>query len=255
MALVAAFVAAPAPLAATSTTQFADQHEIAAALREGFVEYWASGARELSPGLQAVVDYWLRYHVAKAVFAAALLVVLVALSVAVWKAFLRAERTGRRSALASAGVGLTMLAVLSLATVMANVQGAAAPFASLLSMLPVGTQDAGLAGPLDEVRHGLSEANARPAALDVMVDDFAAYHAVLAVIATVVTMGLVAASVVLWRRGRQAALADRRTGRLLRSFGAFCAFLVLGEGVVAVANTATAAHPAPALLDFFAGGW
>src|SRR6185295_15066159 len=103
--------------------------------------------------LERVVDYWFRYHVAKAVIATILLIVLVALGVLLWKAFLRAGGlgAGRRVALASAGVLVTMLAVFSLAMVMANIQGAVAPFASLLPMLTDGPTDGELAGTLDQV--------------------------------------------------------------------------------------------------------
>ena len=73
----------------------------------------------------------------KAVTAALLLIVLIALGVLLWKAFLRADGVGvgKRTAHASAGALVTMLALFSLAIAMANIQGAAAPFASLLPML------------------------------------------------------------------------------------------------------------------------
>ena len=39
-------------------------------VRAAFVEYWSSGVQAFSPSLESAVDYWLRYHVAKAVIAA-----------------------------------------------------------------------------------------------------------------------------------------------------------------------------------------
>jgi hypothetical protein len=87
--------------------------------------------------LQTVVGVLVPLPPAKAVIAAILLIVL---GVLLWKAFLSAAGlgAGKRSALASAGVLVMMPALFSLVVVMANVQGAAAPFASLLPMLADG---------------------------------------------------------------------------------------------------------------------
>src|SRR2546428_13970438 len=92
VALVTAFVFAPGPLAASmSGGGFADQRQLTDSLSASFVGYWSSGDRSFSPGLGRVVDYWLHYHVVKALIAAALLAVLISLGVLLWKAFLRAD--------------------------------------------------------------------------------------------------------------------------------------------------------------------
>ncbi|MGW4472783.1 hypothetical protein ACWENQ_24240 [Nonomuraea sp. NPDC004354] len=260
MALAAAFVIAPRTLAASGAGGgFADQRSLIEALREAFVGYWGSGDRGFSPGLQSVVDYWFRYHVAKAAIAAILLIVLVVLGVRLWKAFLRAGGlgAGRRSALASAGSVVAMLALFSLVMVMANVQGAVAPFASLLPMLVVGKADGELADTLDQVKQrladSLSAGGQTPPTLEVMISDFGLYHVAMVVIAAIVAIVLIGMSVVSWitRTGS----SDRRTRRVLGSFGVLSALLSLPMIVVAVANTTTSADPAPALLDFFKGGW
>src|SRR5689334_4704235 len=68
--LSAAFVVAPAWLASDgSVGGFAGQPQLVEALRRSFADYWESGDRALSPGLQRLADYWLRYHVAKGVIA------------------------------------------------------------------------------------------------------------------------------------------------------------------------------------------
>jgi len=240
---------------------FVDKRHLIEALREAFVEYWRSGDRDFSPDLERVVEYWFRYHVAKAVIAAILLIVLVALGVLLWKAFLRAGGfwVGKRVALASAGVVVTMLALFSLATVMANVEGAVAPFASLLPMLADGATDGELADTLTQVRQRLADSlNAggpTPPAIGVMISDFSRYHVALAVVAAIVAVVLIGISVVLWRRFARTGSSDRRTRRVLGSFGALSALLSLVVIVVVVANTTTAADPAPALLAFFDGGW
>lgn len=105
VALAAAFVVAPRMLAGIGGGGFAGRRSLVKALRKSLIGYWNSGDRDLSPDLQRVVDYWLRYHLAKAAIAAILLVVLFALGVLIWKAFLTVGGlgTGARAVLVSAG--------------------------------------------------------------------------------------------------------------------------------------------------------
>ncbi|MEZ0094505.1 hypothetical protein [Streptacidiphilus sp. EB129] len=262
VALVPAFIVAPGPWAASmSGGGFGDQRVLVDGLSTSFVDYWSSGDRNFPPGLERVVDYWLQFHVVKAVIAATLLTVLTTLGVLLWKAFLRAGgiRAGGRAALASAGVVVTALALFSLTAVMANIQGATAPFSSLLSMLPMHAPHGELADTLDQVRRRLADypnsGDRTPPAVEVMVSDFSRYHAVIAVAATMVAAVLLGMSVVSWRRFASTAASDRRTRRVFRLFGLLSALLASAVIVVAVANLTTAADPAPALLAFFHGGW
>ncbi|MEV6554509.1 hypothetical protein AB0M22_02225 [Nocardia sp. NPDC051756] len=260
--LATAFVLAPRTLAARGPGGgFADEGALRDALRVAFVEYWSAGTRDFPPSLARVVDYWFRYHVAKAVIAAVLLIVLVALGVRLWQAFLRAERlgVGRRAALGVTGGLVTMAALGSIVLVMANIQGAVAPFASLLPMLTSGAADSALSPALEQIRQQLTDslnAGGRTSPiLDLMISDFARYHAAMAVIAAIVAITLLGLSVVCWRRFAGTGSADRRTRRLFASFGVLAAVLLLAILVVAVANTGTAANPAPAFAAFFDGGW
>lgn len=258
--LTAAFVVAPRPVANFGPGGFAGRGDLVEALREAFLGYWSSGDRALSPGLDGVVDYWFRYHLAKAAIAAILLIVFAALGVRVWKAYLKADGPGpgSRALLVPAGVLITVLAVFSLVTVMANLQGAAAPFASLLPMLTAGATGARLTGTLDQIRSQLAGspgANAHSPALEAMISDFARYHVAMAVIAATVAAVLLGIGAMLAKRFTGTTRADRRTRRLLGSLGALSALLALAMIAVAVANTTTAADPAPALLAFFEGTW
>lgn len=269
--LVAAFVFAPRPLAGSMAGRdFGDQRHLTDSLSRAFVGYWGSGDRTYSPDLAKIIDYWRYYHVVKAVAATVLLIVLVALGVRLWQAFLRAGEgsgaksggaggAGSRRALAAAGVAVTALALFTVALVMANVQGAIAPFSSLMSMLPVHTSHGALAGTLDQVRQRLADyphsGAGTPPALKVMVDDFSRYHAVIAVAASLVAVVLAGLSVAAWKRFAGTAAADRRTRRLFRWFGLGSAVLAAAVVVVAVANAMTTADAAPALLAFFKGGW
>ncbi|MFC0003839.1 hypothetical protein [Micromonospora siamensis] len=261
-ALTAAFVLAPPGLAAgDSGGELGDSGHLVGALRAAFVDYWRSGDRAFPPNLQRVVDYWFRYHLVKAMIAAALLVVLVTLGVLVWKAFLRAgDRPMRaRAALASAGVLVTVFATTATAAVMANVQGALAPFASLLPMLTDGPADGELADTLAQVRRQLadpssSEVRNRPA-VEAMISHFAHYHSVMAVVAATVAVVLAGVGVVLWSRRAAVDPSARRTRRVLGSYGVASGLLCLAVIAVVVANATTAADPVPALRAFFAGGW
>lgn len=77
----------------------------------------------------------------------------------------------------------------------------------------------------------------------------------MAVIAAIVAITLLVLSVVCWRRFAGTNPAAWRPRRLFASFGTLTVLLALAILVVAVANTGTAANPAPALAAFLDGGW
>jgi hypothetical protein len=187
--------------------------------------------------------------------------VSIALAVLLWRAFLGADGLGAggRAVVASGGVLATILAVLSLLTTMANIQGASAPFASLLPLLAVGASAGDLRETLDQVRPLLAGSpgagRPSPPALEVMIGDFARYHAVMAVVAAVVALALLGLTLTWWRRFARARTADRRRGFVVGSLGVLSGVMSLIVIVLAMANATTAADPAPALLAFFDGGW
>ncbi|MFJ9348376.1 hypothetical protein [Streptomyces sp. NPDC101237] len=256
--LGAAFVLAPARLAGIGTRSgpYA-RRALVDGLIPAFVSYWESGDRRVPADLQRLVDYWCRFHVVKGVLSAALLIVLVALAVRWWRAFLRpGRRAGGGVAVAAAFV--SVLALVSLAALMANVQGATAPFSSLTSVLPLGEPHGRLADAVGQIEQGLAHhpgAGGRNAVvLDAMVDDFGRYHAVLAVLASVVAVALAVLGVAAWRRFAAADRSEVRMRRTMGWFGVLSVLLALMVAVVAVANAGTAADPAPALLGFYQGG-
>ncbi|MFC6156756.1 hypothetical protein [Kribbella jiaozuonensis] len=255
-ALLVAFVLAPAALASTrATTALGSESNLIATFRTAFVSYWHTGNADFGAELRPVVDYWFRYHVAKALLAAALLAVLIALGVLSWQAFLRTSGL-RAAALAASGVLSTALAVVSLAAVMANIHGMAAPFGSLLPML-FGKPNAS-AGPLPDtlaqIRQHLADGQNSPA-LDVIRSDYVKFHAVMAIEGTLVVLVLVLLSVLLWRGFTRTDRSERRPRRLLAAYGVFTPLLALTLAVIVFANATTAAHPLPGLESFFAGGW
>jgi hypothetical protein len=255
-----AFVLAPPWLAASDPAgDPTNQSQLVAAFRAGVVGYWRSGDSAYPPQLQRVVDYWFRFHLMKGGIAALLLIVFVALAVLLWRTYLRSDGlgSGGRAALVTAGLAVPPLALGALAVVMANLQGALTPFASLLPLLMGGPPDAGLAGPLAQARQQLAGSHRTggytPPALDAMVSEFGRYHLVMAVISAVVVVALLGLSVVFWRGFARAGSADPRTRRALGGFGAFSALSALIVLVVFVANAGTAMDPAPALLGLFNG--
>jgi hypothetical protein len=260
-ALVAAFVVVPPLVAGGPGGGFADERHLTDAVRAAFVGYWRSGRREFSPDLDRIVDYWFHFHVVKAAISAILLIALVALGVLLWKAFLRGGGlgTGKGAAHAASGVLVTILALVSLAALMANVQGAAAPFASLFPMLTDGAPDAELAATLEQARQLLAAApgagGRTPPALGALISGFSWYHAAMAVIASIVAVVLIGTSVLLWKRFAATASSDRRTRRVLGSFGVVAVLLSLATIVLVVANATTAADRGPALLALLEGGW
>jgi hypothetical protein len=93
--LVVAFVVVPPRLAASGpAADLADHGRFLTAVRVAVVEYWQSGVRDHPPALQRVLDYWVRFHLVKGGIAALLLIAFGALSVVLWRTFLRAEGLG-----------------------------------------------------------------------------------------------------------------------------------------------------------------
>jgi hypothetical protein len=137
---------------------------------------------------------------------------------------------------------------------MANIQGAVAPFASLLPMLP-GSPSGPLADTVTQITQRLAGPAAVPPPLDVMIDDFARYHAVMAVIAAVVAIVFISVSVLSWKAFAATARTGTRARRLFASLGVVSALIVTASILLVVANATVAADPEPALLAFFQGGW
>lgn len=258
VALVPAFVFAPPMLAANgSEGGLSDQRKLISAVNGAFIEYWRSGDRPFTPGMQRLVDYWSRFHVAKAAISAILLIVLIALCVLLWKAFLRAGGlgTGKGAAFASSGVLVAILAVLSVAALVANIQGAVAPFTSVLTLLPVGTSHGRLGDTFEQVRQRLAEyrstGHQTSPALQMMIDDNVRYHVAVVVMAPILALVLIGTSVLLWKRF--AGSSDRRTRRTLASFGIALSLFSLLFAALAVVNATVAEKPALALVNFFNG--
>ncbi|MER5712956.1 tat (twin-arginine translocation) pathway signal sequence [Streptomyces sp. NPDC042898] len=251
-ALLAAFFVVPNSLA----HQGVDTGNIRAAFRSGMVGYWESGSQDFPRQLEAAVAFWFRFHLVKAGVSALLLAATVALGVVLRRQWRRAavDRPGR-VLLVPPALLVALLGPFALVGLVANVQGATAPFASLLPLLTNGGADGELATTLAQIRQQLADypAGAHAPALTAMVSDLALYHAVLAAMAALVTVALAAIAVVQWRQHR--ATSDGRSRRAMK-LGITVSVLLSGVVfVVALANTTTATHSAEALAGLFNGGW
>ena len=257
-----AFVFAPAYLAGGHYGGYGDNTRLVQSMRNAFIDYSGSGSAVLPDSLRTVVDYWARYHVAKAVIAALALLVLCSACRRLWVSYQGrssqgrlAEGRGRTVGYVVAGVAASLGTVSAAALLMANIQGAIAPLSSAVSLLPA-QRDSSLAGAIDAVRHGIATPGASPVA-DHLVADFARYHVVVAVLSAVFVAILGVLAVRLWR-GRRA--ASNGIGALsystLPATATAAATLTVAAAVLVlcVANISSALEPARALSLFFAGG-
>lgn len=253
-ALAVAVVVLPFRLAAVGLGGgFADVTALGDAVTSGFVDFWSAGAADLPADLAKAVDFWARFHVVKAILAAALLVTLVALGPRVLASSARARSVPQRLLAALVVLLHAAVAVLALLVVVANIQGAVAPLSSVLGLMAVTGSDPELAASTAEVRHALA-AGEHPPALGTLLADFTTYHVVMAWLGGAVTVGLVVTAVLLWRRRTRVPRTDRRLRRLVLALAGAVLVLAGFFGVVTAANISTAARPAPALLGFFQGG-
>jgi len=255
VALAAAFVLLPRPLASVlSGHSYGDEQHLAGQVTAAFVQYWSVGQRALTPELAQLVAYWRWFHVVKAVSAIGLLAVLVVLATHLWKAY---ARTGPHASVwpaATGGVVGAALSVVAFALALANVQGALAPFSSLTSMLPIGSADGALETTVGQVKEELAHyPSGSSGALEMMVDDLARYHVVVAVVSASVAVVLIVLTISSWRTSARTARADRRTRPLFASLGVAAVLVTALVVVLAVANATSAAHSPTALLNFFDG--
>ncbi|TQM55203.1 hypothetical protein [Humibacillus xanthopallidus] len=252
--LAVAVVVLPFRLAAVGPGGgFADVTALGDAVTSGFVDFWSAGATDLPTDLAKAVDFWARFHVVKAILAAALLVTLVSLGPRVLASSVRARSVPQRLLAALVVLLHVSVAVLALLVVVANIQGAVAPLSSVVGLMTVTGPDPELAASTAEVRHALA-AGEHPPALGRLLADFTTYHVVMAWLGGLVTVGLVVTAVLLWRRRARVARTDRRLRRLVLALAGGVLVLAGFFGVITAANISTAARPAPALLGFFHGG-
>lgn len=238
------------PAALLTWCGIAGEPSIVAAAEAAFVRadlaHRVTGSRALSE----LTQLWGGFHLLKAAIAGVVVLSLAALSSHVRCRGEAAGPRGRRRAVATAYGAVILWQLGALTLLLANVQGALAPFASATSLLPTRGGESALVGVLDSLRQSVAAdplATAGGIASELLAD-FALYHAVFAVMAAVAGLSLSAlalrAFVGRWPLREPA--RSHQGGWLLRTtlHGASGSLFLL----LSLANFSTWMTPVPALL-------
>ena len=256
LALVAAFVLLPRPVATVlSGRGYGGEQRLVDRVSSAFVDYWRAGRGPLTPDLLQVVDYWRWYHLVKATTAMGLLVLLIVIAARLRTRFAPTAGvgTGRRPSVAGAVVA-TGLSPFAFVLVLANVQGAVAPFSSVLSLLPVPTARGDLALSVGQVQQQAARyPEGSSAALRMIVGDLRVYHVVVAGISSLVAVALVGLVVTWWRSGARAAARSEGSRGLLGTLTAGALVVAASLAVLGFANLTTALDSPAAVVDFYRG--
>jgi hypothetical protein len=253
LSTLAAFLL-PAGLAALRG--YSGEAALVAASESAFVDADLSGPVAGSEDLAELTALWRDFHLLKAAIAGLLVLTLVRLASTLRH---RAEAAGgarRGWPLLSAYGGVVIWLIGALTVLLANVQGAAAPFASVASLLPSGRGTGELNGVLSQLRRAVMGDPATPVGgiASELLGDFTVYHAVFAVLAAVSGVVLTSlAARALWRRWRLRGPGQNPQPTWLVQTIAYGTtgglFLLLS-----LANVSTWAHPVPALVASLGGG-
>ena len=233
----------------------------------------ARGGAGPPAALREFLDGWRDYHLLKAALAAAAAVALWRVARAAGRRSVGRRAVGRRAvgrlavgrlavwrravvggrAYGPVGVSVTAagLAVLAVLAVLANLQGALAPLASAVSLLPPADGDMQYAAALARLSAGVSGGPAHATGpAGAVLTDFAFFHLVLAGLVWLLAVGLGTVSFQLARRrvraGREGVGTARET-RFLTRLSALSAAAAIVALVVAGANLSTAGDAGPEL--------
>jgi hypothetical protein len=236
----AAFLAPWHVASAITGLTWAGPSDLARSVGDALVTDWASAV--LAPGVQASsaltepTRFWRWFHITKAVLALAALVPALALVTRASRAGRAASSRARRCAWVTVTAVASLVAALGAVLVVANVQGAIAPLSSVLSFLPLSDGSPGLVDTAAALEASVGSAHPTSTA-SAIVRDFAAYHAVAALLLALVAVlaGVAALRVARARRWGPAVLL---------------AATVAIVAVLTVANTGTAFAPTAALQSF-----
>ncbi|MDO9395497.1 MAG: hypothetical protein Q7T71_03010, partial [Herbiconiux sp.] len=141
VALVAAFLLAPAALLRGAFGAYADPVALERAVGQALTTYVQSGQDDYPATLAHLQDYWFFWHLIKMVICVLLVSTLVALSAVLWS---RSVSAGRGGAVIAAIGAVTASSFAFGATVvlLANTQSTAAPMIALLQVLPGSSTEA-----------------------------------------------------------------------------------------------------------------
>lgn len=224
---------------------YGDIATLEAVVRAAVIRLAEARGGSLDADSMRAVDFWARFHLLKAGLAALALLVSLALGRRLVRGAGNRRARGEGVALRLGGPAVVGMVVLAVLLVVANVQGAIAPLASLVGVLPLGAPDAELGGALRDLSEALGAGSGA-----LLLEDFRDYHVAMAALSCVVTAVLVVGLVCC--RPRPAGGGAQRRIVVATQAAALAAALLFV--VVAAANVSTALDPLPALRGLLAGG-
>jgi len=239
----AAFVVPWHAASAITGLTWAGPQDLAGSVGHGLVADWASAVPapggQASSALTDPTRFWRWFHVVKALLALAALVPAAVLVTRAGRARRASSSAARRFAWATVTAAGSLVTALGVVLLVANVQGAIAPLSSVLSFLPASGRSPALVDAVTALDASIGSGHPTSTA-SAIVSDFAAYHAVVAVLLALVAVLVGAATVRVARA--------RRWGSVVA-----LAATVLIVAVLTAANTGTALAPTPALQSFLSG--
>ncbi|AYJ48053.1 hypothetical protein [Rhodococcus sp. P1Y] len=243
-ALVAAFLLAPAALLRGSHPRYAEHSNLIADVDTSLDAFWRSGSRDVTGSLAGLVDYWFQWHAIKIVISALLVTVLGVLAGLLWRRWLASGAAGYVVAAMSA----TILGLLSIFVLIANVQSTAVPLVALLPMVSSANPDPALAQTLTDISQAAKSGADSPPLLTLM-DNVTRYHWVMIAMATPLCVVFGAASIVALRRCRIANTVARPHRLMYRLLGGIAVVMTLALLFLLVAAVVAVVDPSTALLD------
>ena len=255
MAVVSTLAAFLVPLGYLALYGFTSESALVAAAETAFVHADLSDSVGNSAKLAQLTATWRGFHLVKAVAAALLVVNLAYLASTVRLRADDCEPGRHRGWLVAINAGVVVWLLGALTVLVANVQGAVAPLASVTSLLPPGRAAGALGGVLGRLRDAVAIEGAASAGgvASELLADFTLYHAIVAVVAAVTGCALATAAARAtrgrWRRRGPVRVSQPTWLVRAAGYGIAAAFFL----VLAVANTSTWIHPVPALVASLAG--
>lgn len=233
VALLLIFRLLPAAISNAAYPGYEQDAALKRSLSAGLVEFWRSGHASFSPALQRLVDYWRLWHAVKIGITGLMVMVLIVLSVGLWRRFIEGSRVWGLAAGFS-----TVLLILAAGTLAANIQATAAPSVALLIMAPDSTV---LEPTLASIKTGLTvpgSPEAGSAALGTLLGEVERYNWVLAVTAMLFGTLAMGVTVAAWRR-RGVSPQVHRAAMSISVIAAIAALLFFVLVVVSVVSALT----------------
>lgn len=221
------------------------------AVARGVTELWRSGQPQLPTLLVELASYCRTWHAIKVAICVLLLSALVLLAVGLWQRYLcSAART--TAALAVGATVATVLALLAVVLLIANIQATAVPLVALLQVLPVpdSMPTPGTSAQILAVLLEPSQLDTHAPVLWLLVAQVERYQWVLAASCAPIVIALSLLSVWSWRRAAAGHGRARSMATVLGIVTMLWALILSGVTVVAVI---AALHPLETLVDLLGG--